>query len=1669
MKYLRDSIILRFFCAMMAFSLSIPLNAAADSFPGCLISNPCDCECGDYSEMWPSTAKTLHGKTIQPVENTGTSNCVCPPYNKNDGRTNCLKNPNGVGYPGMFDVTYMNICAEESPNSNYFAPAIRYRNQTCNIACWTLKGDLTGDGQCTVIPTAYGVPTIRLCARMAKPSVPASGTPGDIDYVAATPADPGYTPDVHLDFEGYIVDDNPLSNGGYDINGNPISTPDPNLQAPKICLYWDPDLLDTLLTYAMMPIIADTMLPILGAFMEDASGMNIDPASAIQAMFDIDFMDYNPIKQANHKTNQLNPIFQFLVDMSNAQVSLENMVAQLIDSLPDYIKYSMMPLSVLEYTLELGAWIIQHGMIPILEFIGAMNRVVVGSFGCVNVPLGPFPPPYCQPLAQTLSVPTTYEICPTAVLNNGTTTIIQQSTTTDPCSASGSLCNASCWDNCAANNTCNTCTPPIPYGLCVTPLSAASRNNVVNNSIRVGFTEYKPLCTTSTLGATPDTSDGTCVAINGPLNAATYGVIGSLPLCLSSAAATNVGSPACIISEFLSNKCNTDSPMPWYCSPGARIRVAFGIAGGGNGATDYYDTLMPDCASGNQSLCQSVYGINLGAYADLVVKFPEVEPSNDATYDVQPDSTLNSTSPIPPSYRVSDQVSLLDAGGSSHTFQAIVTRADTQISPNGITPQEPQQICAYEIISSSAGGTNYVAVGCNDRAVFPKPQLFDCSTDSSLCTSSFMNPAMIVALNVPLVSGAVCDPTNPNSCDSTQGSVGITTSVNLAGSVYSSYATDSTFAKQPFSGSHVILNPQSIFGNYLYDAVPYDNAGNINAAAVYLNGIEYLNGNYQVGAQQICLTGYAFDDCFSGNTRQNCVLAELLNSSVISCTTFNEITKTYPGIALCNPNNTKANNTSTICDFNNPGDNYNGNNGNIVNIINCATTLNMQGVTSVVNSNCYNYTGPNQSVQNNQPLCQVSYDGTGRLVPPTNTDSVLPNGYYPNIDYYNYTPGISASATQSVPDVATNSKGYKAVISSAQSTYSAPITTTYAPSICTSNAALLQIDPTIYTNMISACTTARNAASQITSICSATQNLLSNINLTNACNDAQTSITSILTDQSTTDLIAQMQADATSAQAVVTTLMNAITSIGNPNALSKAQSIQSAPITTTYSPSICTSLSTPYNNMMQACITARSTSDKINSICTNTQNMIADATSTLYQQLQSACNTAKSSVQTILLHQFNMQTITDMQTDASSAQAILTNLMNVINSFSSNPTVIQNIISTEQGIYNSTNTTTYPVVNGDNGATAKIAAICTQTEALVTSASYPTLFSTLTSACVAAQGNGVVPATALATLNAAITGFTKYDVSDNGATLVSNTLVTGNVVTTGYTPPDFTSMVVRNRTDVENGLCVAIPQPQCAATTVAQGPNNGYATWANVDIGIQSTGTCLPGYSPISPTSLSRYCTFNKTNNSAGLTAIDQTMGCKSVQTLANISSNYTSNLRAYDPSDPPFLSPTQNSAATADNGTIEYSTGSLYCDNNPCTGTVNLTFNVGDVANIKSFILSYIDIKDWVNIYVNNTLVYSADGYSLMKYDIRTPNIPPSSYPSSQGGLPQNLGNGGPCENLGPYPTILCDTTEWGQLNPNLDIAPYLQTGANKIVFTFYSFEQGKLRYTFNYVLTQP
>lgn len=97
-------------------------------------------------------------------------------------------------------------------------------------------------------------------------------------------------------------------------------------------------------------------------------------------------------------------------------------------------------------------------------------------------------------------------------------------------------------------------------------------------------------------------------------------------------------------------------------------------------------------------------------------------------------------------------------------------------------------------------------------------------------------------------------------------------------------------------------------------------------------------------------------------------------------------------------------------------------------------------------------------------------------------------------------------------------------------------------------------------------------------------------------------------------------------------------------------------------------------------------------------------------------------------------------------------------------------------------------------------------------------------------------------------------------------------------PPNSNSLGVRNKNAVEQGMCVDVPEMTCASTS----GNN--ANWTITDLGDRATGTCGVGYVPKGPNALLRYCTLDRSTNSAIWETLTASMGC---QQGCSVSTNF--------------------------------------------------------------------------------------------------------------------------------------------------------------------------------------
>ncbi|MFK7967569.1 MAG: hypothetical protein AB8B68_00115 [Rickettsiaceae bacterium] len=597
-----------------------------------------------------------------------------------------------------------------------------------------------------------------MCARVAIPA----------NYQANFPQDPGYTVKQHLNSEGVTVQDDIIY--GYD--GQPV-----DLDPPKLCLYKDP------------------------AFFSFEDGFDI--------------MDLDPNKQAAHKTSELHPVIKvilFLVDMA---VQLAQAPLQLMDALitmiaGDDAEGETTFASVLKSLFEFVGWLIEkfgEGIAAILRSIGQINRSVDDtSYGCVPIPLGPYPPPFCPTISPLFQTAYTQKICRT---EGGS---VLSSTRNEPCVVS------------------------------------TLENNFVRNSIRITFNNFVPLCKPGEIS----TDNDKCVIIENldAFPSAHLLHLGTsntdiIPLCTGGITTPCVNTTIAV----------PDSCVGSVCSK-VGFRIVYGLKLGEISSPQSYfinrDDL-PSCPASSSASCQEVWGVNTSGFVDVSLTFPVVQSVPDI-------STL------------SEMVSLTSDDGKVSNFNVSIVRKSAYDGDFGFF-RNPKQICVTK-------GTE-IFVGCEDRAPFTKPQVYNCPYGGVSCTSSYFAPKFVasVASGGDRTSAKVEPKSMYNTTLSFDPSI-----INLAGFQFSSFVTDNTSIKAPFSGTHS-PNPGSIFGNYLNDIFPVNASnGAENTNAIYLYGLEYINEKYLMGGTRACLENLDLEKCPKNTT--NCVLTNLLNRNTVDCKEF---------------------------------------------------------------------------------------------------------------------------------------------------------------------------------------------------------------------------------------------------------------------------------------------------------------------------------------------------------------------------------------------------------------------------------------------------------------------------------------------------------------------------------------------------------------------------------------------------------------------------------------------------------------------------------------------------------------------------------------------------------------------------------------------------------------
>lgn len=777
-----------------------------DGVAQCL-SNPCNCGYDTIDEIWNGIRVR---KGIEP-------NPMCPPWNKRDGRDtdNCLIQFNP---PENFIGFYLHHCAEHTTESSYFAPKIRIRTQSCNaFACWNQSTTLNWDGECVIWPGAYALPLLRICARVAVPAVAPTALNSK-----GTPADPGYTPGKHLNDVGSTEDDKPIIGD----DGKPIVGDDGKpFNRPKLCAYSDPGLVNLV----------------------SATGVHLDP------------MDWNPIRQPLHKTDELHPfakILKFLIDIKSSMS-----ISVLLGKLLDMIASDNTPgLDVIKEIVKWIGYIFEQQWMyevakKIVEALGALNRSVDDyQFGCVELPFGPFPPPYCPKLEQFIITPTTKLVC--SKKKNGL--FVQSSDA--PCVVS------------------------------------KLRNNLIHNVVRVSLDNLVPLCKNED----PQKTDK-CVRIN---NLDPFSSAKGIHIATAQRDAIkkcSAGDTKLCVNTKIDFKCSITENG---CEDGFRIVYAQKV-GDISTPSSYYVDDLPDCDSegaNGKITCQEIWGINIGEFIDVNLAFPSIQ-GQDGT----------SLLPLKKTFKLRDNV-------DDRSFVASITR-NTTLNPH--LSRDPKSICVaegdslvgcedrvtdgYQILTYQCEG--FPGITCHNNSYYnpqfiasirvsdDKGNIVD-STSTVITPLSASNPIPIANKTEEIINLA-----------------GFNFTSFMA---YISNTPPTIYTAMPFSGKKS-MNPLTIYGNYKDDKTPYDVKGIPTTGVVYLKGLEYINGKYIQGATHGCLQLKDIDKCIPGVNNTNCVLAKLLESDTVDCSKFKTKSMQYLGLQICQDTHTGCNSAETIDDLKTKG------------------------------------------------------------------------------------------------------------------------------------------------------------------------------------------------------------------------------------------------------------------------------------------------------------------------------------------------------------------------------------------------------------------------------------------------------------------------------------------------------------------------------------------------------------------------------------------------------------------------------------------------------------------------------------------------------------------------------------------------------------------------------
>ena len=813
-----DSLLLRVITFFVIINISLFSREAEAGFfddLGACFTDPCSCGNGAVDEQWQPDGQTIKQMSLNtydypanftaigppsgwpPKNHIGSPNKNCPPYDRYSGRRNCLYQFDAPSSP--FLGTYRVYCAEADPSATYKNPTIKLRMQSCNIfACWTQSTNLNAlSSECVTWPTQYGIPTIRFCTRVAVNRIAphldgvgnqvyrSDGTPD----IAFTP-DPGYH--YHfLDRNGFPRPDPGIKNSaGYTI------------YLPKICLYEDPSFVEA-----------------LAAYMEPYRKSGID-------VFDHDIYS-QPLQ---YSPEGLGVMDLLMGAQGNQLVESEFYFSDDSDFFTrDMMNYS----SGKSWDTSYSDWV--------KEF--AVHKR--DSLGCVFLPIGPFPPPFCDTLSTIKSSVNIQNICPKAVMPNATNTGsiygTVDSTSTNPC------------------------------------VKSTVDNNFIKNAVRATIDNIVPICKNAS--ANPLTSTSCVKLISGGVNISTiyYNLNDMLPKCNNSTSPTNA---PCIVTSL--------APV----ASNGNFRIVYGIKSSSSASlrqvNGFPSNILRTCSSNSTPTtsiypCVDIYGINNGSYKDIIF---DLSNPNNVSY------TNN--------YTVGSAIELEDENGRTYEVKPYISYQGSEgedIAVDNINLPPNSMCLSYEAPSL----TEYQSAGCVSRAPYPLMYGYDCSSlpagHSCSTLPSHFNPQMMIALSYQNAGG------NPPSDTAflTIGARNLTSVnfVNMLGYMIDSLVVDADQFSPPFPvGRQINNSPNSIWGQYADNILPLDASGHVVSTAEYIGKIEYLSGVYNRGGAQLVALGASATRChtpipgritatghpFYDNS--NCVLSLLRYQDKVNCTTF---------------------------------------------------------------------------------------------------------------------------------------------------------------------------------------------------------------------------------------------------------------------------------------------------------------------------------------------------------------------------------------------------------------------------------------------------------------------------------------------------------------------------------------------------------------------------------------------------------------------------------------------------------------------------------------------------------------------------------------------------------------------------------------------------------------